>query len=296
MAHARDGGVRGVLPATRPLHRILLDFCTGTVFWPNFRGQFWRPSGAQNGSCSISSESSRRLLSNDISFAWIGVWTRELWLPKVRVLELFFRVFPAKIPAKRGKPLANQELHAVAGVVIFLTHPGLRINSLWVEKTLCASAVVREEKRVRFSARFAYFLSVFVRMVDLAPEVGFRRSWYRWKSCATLSFKVPDSRETEHGFARHGPTNRGHWSVFGLLEGIFPIRIPARPGKILAIREFHVVSEHVLFLTHPGLRINLLWVRKTLCASATSSGGKLWNFQHSLISSVSFRTHGRRGS
>ena len=32
----------------------------------------------------------------------IGIRTRELWLPEVGVPELFFRVFPAKIPAKRG--------------------------------------------------------------------------------------------------------------------------------------------------------------------------------------------------
>jgi hypothetical protein len=95
-------------------------------------------------------------------------------------------------------------------------------------------------------------------MFDLTPDVGFRHSWYCWKACATLFLKVLDLWETELGMERYGFANRGHQSVFGPSEGIFPIEISARPGKILTIREFHVVFEHVLFLTHPGLRINSL--------------------------------------
>jgi hypothetical protein len=95
-------------------------------------------------------------------------------------------------------------------------------------------------------------------MFDLAPDVGFRRSWYRWKACATLFLKVLDLQETELGLERYGPANRGHQSVFGPSEDIFSIEIPARPGKILTIREFHVVSEHVLFPTHLGSRIKSL--------------------------------------
>ena len=52
----------------------------------------------------------------------------KLWLMEVEAFELFFYVFPAKIPAKRDMLLANRELCLVAGVVVFLKVLKLRIN------------------------------------------------------------------------------------------------------------------------------------------------------------------------
>jgi hypothetical protein len=99
----------------------------------------------------------RSLLSNDIKFARIGVQKEKLWLPEVGASKLFFRVFLAKISVKREMLPVNRELHLVAGFAVFLEHPILRINSQRVGRNLHTKAAVREEKRVRFSARFPYF-------------------------------------------------------------------------------------------------------------------------------------------
>ena len=68
--------------------------------------------------------------------------------PGSQGVRVVFVLFPAKIPAKRGKPLANRELHVAAGVAVFPTHPGSQINLQQAGKTLRAKAIVWEEKRV----------------------------------------------------------------------------------------------------------------------------------------------------
>ena len=103
----------------------------------------------------------------------IGARKKKLWLPEVGSSELFLCVFPAKILVKRGKPPANRELHVVAGVVIFPTHPGPCVNLQRVGKTLRAKAAVWEKNAQNLQLIFPCFLFVFARVFDLTPDVGF---------------------------------------------------------------------------------------------------------------------------
>ena len=76
-------------------------------------------------------ESLRSILSKNIKFTKIRAWSEKLWLLEVGASELFFCVFPTKIPAKPEMLLANRELHVTVGVALFLKFPNLRINSSW---------------------------------------------------------------------------------------------------------------------------------------------------------------------
>uniref|UniRef100_A0A2N9GGM5 Uncharacterized protein n=1 Tax=Fagus sylvatica TaxID=28930 RepID=A0A2N9GGM5_FAGSY len=81
--------------------------------------------------------------------------------------------------------------------------PGLEDQLVVSRKDSAREGGLSGRKNAFYSQRvFSQILSQFARVFDLAPDVGFRSSWYRRKACVAYFCKVPDLRESELGLVR----------------------------------------------------------------------------------------------
>uniref|UniRef100_A0A2N9H497 Uncharacterized protein n=1 Tax=Fagus sylvatica TaxID=28930 RepID=A0A2N9H497_FAGSY len=180
---AREGGCPGgknAFYSQRVFSQILSQFARIFDLAPDvrFRRSWYRRKACAAYFCKVP------------GFAEIRAWTCEIWL-------------------REQRPPGSTSCMNVSS----FQRARARGSTCCESGRLCAQAWQRRWENSGTFSKALFRRPVFTRMVDVAPDVGFRRSWYRRKACATYFPKVQALHRGELGFARYDPANGGRRNV-----------------------------------------------------------------------------------
>ena len=138
-------------------------------------------------------------------------------VPRTEATRLFLvcrRVFfRSRFRLDQGKSWWSESSTLCLNMSSFLRTRARRSNRCESERIFAQAQHRRGENYKIFSIAL-FNQSVFVRVVEVAPDVGFRRSWCCRKACVTFFLKVQALHKGELGFARCSSVNKGCQSVF----------------------------------------------------------------------------------
>uniref|UniRef100_A0A2N9HBX0 Uncharacterized protein n=1 Tax=Fagus sylvatica TaxID=28930 RepID=A0A2N9HBX0_FAGSY len=164
----------------------------------------------------VPSESLRCLLLQGSGFAEIRAWTCEIWFREQRPPGVFLvrlrAVFRSGFRLDPIKSWRSESSTSCMSVSSF-QRARARRSTCCESGRLCAQAWQRRWENSGIFSTALFRRPVFTRVVDVAPDVGFRRSWYRRKAYATYFPKVQALHRGELGFARYDPANGGRRNV-----------------------------------------------------------------------------------
>uniref|UniRef100_A0A2N9G417 Uncharacterized protein n=1 Tax=Fagus sylvatica TaxID=28930 RepID=A0A2N9G417_FAGSY len=140
----------------------------------------------------VPSESLRCLLLQGSGFAGIRAWTCEIWPREQRPPGVFLvrlrAVFRSGFRLAPINSWRSESSTSCMNVSSFQRARACR-STCCESGRLCAQAWQRRWENSGTFSKTLFRRPVFTRVVDVAPDVGFRRSWYRRKAYATYFSK-----------------------------------------------------------------------------------------------------------